>query len=91
MTLRKVPLINSMSGEMPKGRPKLQLYPLHLPEQFKTPQHFPAWMNECDQLIDSIDRTKEQAKEWDQWYRETYLNKQPPGILDMELLLPKKR
>lgn len=90
-TLRNIPLFNSMSTKMPELPQKLTLNPLHLPERYHTLDHFPAWKMQCDKLIQCIHDIKQQQDEWDLWYNENYLIKQPPGMLDINLLSPKKK
>ncbi|AET41211.1 ubiquitin-binding ESCRT-I subunit protein MVB12 Ecym_7385 [Eremothecium cymbalariae DBVPG len=89
--LRNIPLYNTLGYEMPKKRPELKLPNLGLPRSTTTAEHLQAWSDECDQIIGSMESLEEQSKEWDLWYDQMFLQKQPPGISDAGILSPKKK
>ncbi|AGO13463.1 AaceriACL128Cp [[Ashbya] aceris (nom. inval.)] len=89
--LRKIPLYNALDGDMPRRRAKLQLEPLQLAPPAATDEHLAAWEEECRRVLEATRQVKAQGREWDAWYEQTYLRKQPPGLLEGGTLRPRRK
>lgn len=89
--IRSIPLQNLHSGLFPHSRPKLQLPSLFLPETTPAEQHLYAWVEECDRVTQAVEERDTETKKFDEWYKENYLRRQPPGMMESTLLSPSKR
>ncbi|AAS51100.1 ACL128Cp [Eremothecium gossypii ATCC 10895] len=89
--LRKIPLYNAFEGDMPRRRAKLQLAALQIAPAAATGEHLAAWDEECRRVLESVQQARAQGGEWEAWYEQTYLRKQPPGLLESGTLRPRRK
>ncbi|QHS73509.1 ubiquitin-binding ESCRT-I subunit protein MVB12 [Saccharomyces paradoxus] len=90
--LRHIPLYNIYGKDFPQER----VTRLQIPE-FKLPSLQPPrdlvypWYEECDNITKVCQLHDSSSKKFDQWYKEHYMSKKPPGIVGNTLLSPSKK
>lgn len=89
--LRQVRVVNAHSSILPKAQRKLELAPIELPEITPAGQHLEAWIEECNQVLRTIQLRKEKSDHFDSWYSELCNRMQPPGMSESRVLSPSKK
>ncbi|SCU82525.1 LAME_0C01596g1_1 [Lachancea meyersii CBS 8951] len=89
--LRQVPYHNAHRSLLPQAVPKLKLMSIDIPQPTPVKQHLQAWINECDQLQETVELRRQKTAKFDAWYAETCLSKRPPGMTTGGVLSPSRR
>ncbi|SCU79318.1 LAMI_0A08240g1_1 [Lachancea mirantina] len=89
--LRHAGVNNPRSELFPRARQRLHVPELSLPQTTDATEHLRAWIEECDAVLVAIAARKEATAQFDEWYADKYLRRQPPGILESGILAPAKR
>lgn len=86
----------SLYNKYGKDFPQETVTRFQMPE-FKLPALQPTrdllcpWYEECDNITKVCQLHDSSNKKFDQWYKEQYLSKKPPGIVGNTLLSPSRK
>ncbi|KAM5427514.1 ubiquitin-binding ESCRT-I subunit protein MVB12 [Saccharomyces cerevisiae] len=90
--LRRIPLYNKYGKEFTQETvTRFQMPEFKLPALQPTRDLLCPWYEECDNITKVCQLHDSSNKKFDQWYKEQYLSKKPPGIVGNTLLSPSRK
>ncbi|CAI4063248.1 hypothetical protein N7582_002353 [Saccharomyces uvarum] len=90
--LRNIPLYNKYGRDFPQETvTRLQMPDFKLPSLQPTRDLLDPWYKECDNVTKVCHLHDSSSRKFDEWYKEKYMSKKPPGMVGSILLSPSRK